>query len=89
MLVREIVERALARGLWPALESKLTARVEPDGVELLRHAAQHIADQIQVPELAEAFDVSISTLERRCERWMIPTLDACFSGCVCCTACAG
>jgi AraC-like DNA-binding protein len=73
VLVREILDRALARGLWPALESKLSARVDREGVELLRHAAHHIADQVQVPELAEAFEVSISTLERRCERWLIPT----------------
>ncbi len=72
-LVREILERALGRGLWPALEPRLSRRVDANGLELLRHAAEHIADQIQVPELADAFEVSISTLERRCERWLIPT----------------
>jgi AraC-like DNA-binding protein len=73
LLVREIIERALTRGLWPALEPKLGGRVDHEGIDLLRYAAEHIPDQIQVPELAAAFDVSISTLERRCERWMVPT----------------
>jgi AraC-like DNA-binding protein len=73
LLVREIIDRALTRGLWPALEPKLGARVDSEGIALLRYAAEHIPDQIQVPELAAAFDVSISTLERRCERWMVPT----------------
>ncbi|HSL71771.1 MAG TPA: AraC family transcriptional regulator [Longimicrobiales bacterium] len=72
-IVREILELALARGLWPALEPHLRARIDGDGLELLRYASEHIADQIQVPELAAAFDVSISTLERRCERWKLPT----------------
>ena len=73
LLVREILDRALTRGLWPSLEPKLEGRVDNDGIDLLRYAAEHIPDQIQVPELAAAFDVSISTLERRCERWSVPT----------------
>ena len=73
VLVREIVELALGRGLWPLIESQLRGKIDADGLDLLRYATDHIADQIQVPELATAFDVSISTLERRCERWRLPT----------------
>lgn len=73
VLVREVIERALARGVWPILERPLTARVGEEALAVVRHASEKIAEQIQVPELARAFDVSISTLERRCERWNIPT----------------
>ena len=73
VLVREIIELALGRGLWPLIEAELRGRIDPDGIELVRYATDHIADQIQVPGLASAFDVSISTLERRCERWRLPT----------------
>jgi len=73
VLVREIVELALGRGLWPQIEVRLRDKIDADGLDLLRYATDHIADQIQVPELATAFDVSISTLERRCERWRLPT----------------
>jgi AraC-like DNA-binding protein len=72
-LVREIVEQALSRGLWPMLESRLRDGIDADALELIRYASEHIVDQIQVPELASAFEVSISTLERRCERWGMPT----------------
>jgi AraC-like DNA-binding protein len=72
-LVREILDLALTRGVWPTIEAQLRDRIEPDGMELVRYAAEHISDRVQVPELAAAFDVSISTLERRCERWRLPT----------------
>src|SRR5262245_23992669 len=73
VLVREIVEQALGRGLWPLIELQLRGHIDSDGIDLLRYATDHIADEIQVPEPAPAFDVSISTLERRCERWQLPT----------------
>src|SRR5688572_12844447 len=73
MLVREILELAHGRGLWPLIEAQLRSRIDGDALDVLRYATDHIADQIQVPELAASFDVSISTLERRCERWRLPT----------------
>jgi AraC-like DNA-binding protein len=73
VLVREILEQASGRGLWPLIERHLNHRIEPDALDVLHYAADHIADQIQVPELAASFEVSISTLERRCERWRLPT----------------
>jgi AraC-like DNA-binding protein len=73
VLVREILELAHGRGLWPLIETQLRPRIDGDALDVLHYAADHIADQIQVPELAASFDVSISTLERRCERWRLPT----------------
>jgi|SRR5687768_8710753 len=73
ILVREIIEQVLSRGVWSAIEGRISESIDPDALEVVRYATEHIADQIQVPELAVAFDVSISTLERRCERWRIPT----------------
>ena len=72
-LVREILEVAQGRGLWPMIEKHLQGRLDSEAIDLLRFATDRIADQIQVPELAASFDVSISTLERRCERWLLPT----------------
>lgn len=73
IMVREILDRAMGRGVWPALETHLNKRLDAEALAIVRHATEKIAEQIQVPELAAAFDVSISTLERRCERWRIPT----------------
>jgi AraC-like DNA-binding protein len=73
VLVREILELARGRGLWPSIETQLRDRLDGEALHVLQHATDHIADQIQVPELAASFDVSISTLERRCERWRLPT----------------
>lgn len=72
-IVREIVFSSLGRGLGGLLEQRLRDRVDVDGRELVRYAADRIPEQIQVPGLAAAFDISISTLERRCERWALPT----------------
>jgi AraC-like DNA-binding protein len=72
-VVREILTSSLGRGLGAMLAARLRERVDVDGRELVRYAADRIPQQIQVPELAAAFDVSISTLERRCERWKLPT----------------
>jgi AraC-like DNA-binding protein len=72
-LVREIIDRVLSRGVWSALEARLQPIIDPDALDVIRYATDHIAEQVQVPELAQAFEVSISTLERRCERWRIPT----------------
>ena len=72
-VVREILVSSLGRGLGALIESRLRERIAPEVRELVRYAADRIPDQIQVPGLAAAFDLSISTLERRCERWRLPT----------------
>ena len=65
----DVVTQARVLHAWLQLRDRL----ESDALEVLHYATDHIADQIQVPELAASFEVSISTLERRCERWRLPT----------------
>ena len=72
-LVRDVLDRAIHRSLGPAIEEKLRGRVADEALRIVRYAADHVPDQVQVPELAAAFGVSVSTLERRCERWGLPT----------------
>ena len=72
-VVRDVLERAIHRGLGPVIEEKLRGRVADEAVRVVRYAADHVPDQVQVPGLAAAFGVSVSTLERRCERWGLPT----------------
>jgi AraC-like DNA-binding protein len=40
---------------------------------VLRYAADEVPNHVQVPQIAQAFGMSVSTLERRCERWGMPT----------------
>src|SRR5690606_24893095 len=72
-LVSEVLESTIAGGLAPLLDARLRPIVGEEGRELVRYAAEHIPDQIQVPALAAAFDMSVSTLERRCLKWGLPT----------------
>lgn len=72
-LVRDVLDRAIHRSLGPMIEERLKARLPADALQVIRYAADHVPDQIQVPELAAAFGVSVSTLERRCERWGVAT----------------
>lgn len=72
-LVSEVVASVLRRGLAPLIDERLRDRVGEAGRQVVRHACRHIPDRIQVPDLAGAFDMSVSTLERRCERWGLPT----------------
>lgn len=72
-MVREIIDRSLGRGVWSSIEHRLRGTIDDEALALVKYATDHIANEVQVPELAAAFDVSISTLERRCERWQIPT----------------
>lgn len=72
-LVAGILEAALRRGLAPILDIRLAGRLTEDARAVVRHAADHIPSQIQVPDLAAAFGLSVSTLERRFERWGLPT----------------
>jgi AraC-like DNA-binding protein len=72
-LVRDVLDRAIHRSLGPTIEARLTGRLPADALQVVRYAADHVPDQVQVPELATAFGVSVSTLERRCERWGLAT----------------
>jgi len=72
-LVSEVLRSALNGGLAPLVDARLRGRVSEDGRALVRFAAERIPEQIQVPDVAEAHGMSVSTLERRCERWGLPT----------------
>lgn len=71
-LVAEVLHAALERGLAQLVDTRLRGRVGDEGRELVRFAADRIAQQVQVPDLAAAAGVSVSTLERRCQRWGLP-----------------
>ncbi len=72
-LVAEVLRGVLGRGLATILEERLERGVGAEARAVIRHAAERIPDRIQVPALARAFDMSVLTLERRCERWGLPT----------------
>ena len=72
-LVRDVLDRAINRSLGPSIEERVRAHLPEAAVQVVRYAADHVPDQVQVPELASAFGVSVSTLERRCERWGLAT----------------
>lgn len=72
-LVAGLLQAALARGIPALLDGRLRARLEDGARAVVLHAAAHIPEHIQVPALAAAFGMSVSTLERRCERWGLPT----------------
>ncbi len=72
-LVVEVLEATLGRGLVQRVDDRLRGRVSERARTLVRTATERIPDQIQVPDLAQAYEMSVSTLERRCERWGLPT----------------
>lgn len=71
--VTEVIHNTLERGIPRLVEVGLQGHLLTDALALVRYAAQRIPNRIQVPDLAAAFDTSVSTLERRCERFGIPT----------------
>lgn len=71
--VAEILRGALRHGIPHLVETGLKDQLPPEACALVRYAAERIPSRIQVPDLAAAHDASVSTLERRCERWGIPT----------------
>lgn len=72
-LVEELITDAMADQLADRLDDRLRARVSLSGRRLVRTATARIADGIQVPDLAAAEAISVSTLERRCEQWGLTT----------------
>lgn len=73
VLVTEVIESTLRGGLAEVIDARLRGRVCEEARLLVREAADGIPDQIQVPDLAASRGISVSTLERRCERWGLPT----------------
>lgn len=72
-LVAELVGRVTTDDLTSRIDGRLEAVVGEEARALVRSAAGRIPDGIQVPELAAAHGISVSTLERRCEQWGLPT----------------
>lgn len=72
-LVAGVLESALRRGIPSLLATRLAGQLDPGALELVLYAAAHIPSHVQVPGLASAFLMSVSTLERRCEHWGLPT----------------
>jgi AraC-like DNA-binding protein len=73
VLVAEILAQVLSQGLPEQLDARLLGRVADDARAVIRVSAERVVGGLQVPELAATQGVSVSTLERRCERWGIPT----------------
>jgi AraC-like DNA-binding protein len=71
--VAEVLRGALIHGIPHLVETGLKDQLSPEARALVRYAAERIPSRIQVPDLAAEHDASVSTLERRCERWGIPT----------------
>lgn len=71
--VSEILGNATTDHLARRLDERLRGRVCKEGRALVQSAARHIPDGIQVPDLAAAHGLSVSTLERRCEQWGLTT----------------
>jgi len=71
--VAEILDSALQKSIPRLIEEGLRDELEEPARTLIQYAAEGIPYRIQVPDLASAYDASISTLERRCEQWGVPT----------------
>mgnify|MGYP001225468757 CR=1 FL=1 len=69
----ELFEPALGDAIAPVIDRRLRGRVSEAARLLVREAAARIPEHVQVPDLARAYRISVSTLERRCEAWGLPT----------------
>lgn len=72
-LVRELIGGVTEDALAERIDDRLRERVGAEARDLVRLAASLIPRGVQVPELASVTGMSVSTLERRCERWGLPT----------------
>lgn len=72
-LVAELIEAVTHDSMALHIDHRLNDRISRAGRALVQSAAARIPEAVQVPELAAAQGVSVSTLERRCERWGLPS----------------
>jgi AraC-like DNA-binding protein len=72
-LVTDVLEDATSDLLAAEIDERLSQRVSEEARRLVQSAASRIPAGVQVPDLAAANGMSVSTLERRCERWGLPT----------------
>jgi AraC-like DNA-binding protein len=73
VLVSELMGDATVDVLAAEIDQRLAGLIGPEARALVRAAAARIPDGILVPGLAAHHGVSVSTLERRCEQWGLPT----------------
>jgi AraC-like DNA-binding protein len=72
-IIAEVLDAVLRGRLGSLVELRLRGRIDDAALQVVRYAADHIPAQAQVPDVAAAFQLSVSTLERRCLRWGLPT----------------
>lgn len=72
-LIRQLVMEIGTDRIAGRVDAALRDRVGRDGRALVQAAAAGIPGGIQVPELASLRDLSVSTLERRCQQWGLAT----------------
>jgi AraC-like DNA-binding protein len=72
-LLVELLSDATTDRLARRIDDRLRDRVGEPPRALVASASQRIADGIQVPDLADLHEMSVSTLERRCQDWGLTT----------------
>ncbi len=72
-LLTEMLHEATADHIAARVDHELRPHVGPDARAVVRTAAIGIPESIQVPDLADAHGLSVSTLERRCQEWGLTT----------------
>lgn len=72
-LLAELIFDATEDVVADRIDARLEQRIGQRARRLVRSAAERIADGIQVPDLAVLHDMSVSTLERRCQDWGLTT----------------
>lgn len=72
-LIRRLVTEIGTDRIAGRVDAAMRDRVDRDGRALVQTAAAGIPSGIQVPELAAQHDLSVSTLERRCQQWGLTT----------------
>jgi AraC-like DNA-binding protein len=73
VLIAELLAAAESERLANLLAARVLETVADEALAVLRYAADEVPNHVQVPQIAQAFGMSVSTLERRCERWGMPT----------------
>jgi AraC-like DNA-binding protein len=72
-LVMELLGDATRDALAERIDARLSEKVGRSARRLVATAAAGIPTAIQVPDLADRHDMSVSTLERRCQDWGLTT----------------
>jgi AraC-like DNA-binding protein len=69
----ELIGDATTDSVAGRVDQALSRHLGDEALGLVQAAALRIPDGVQVPDLAAAYDMSVSTLERRCEQWGLTT----------------